>query len=424
MSVRKPDNFRLQKQLENVRKQRKTVNPMSLKGRNLKKEEERLEKLSQPVSQKFSDKKKLTEDKKKKTRKDLTAKREERSMPNIQEQARQLKIKAEDKSKFVQGGLKEAQKRAQQNGADIAFSAIPGLGALGLGAKAIMKGIQAGKTLYKVGNKTFKSKDAAIAAAKKIEAPLPPKAKGNLSPQARGRERIIRKEEQKKKTPSVRSAATKGITKTDAQKKALAKQARNLGAGSAFLGTAAITKPIVEATTEHKKAMKDKKANQTGTLLAGRPGSRKSREIATKMGDRPGSRKSRKSPQTKTPTIIKKIPTIQAQKGPFKERPKGFKSKTQADMLSGGEPRSIVKAKEMGKKTFRDKRGKELAAVTKEQLEESGLSLRDYLNKQRGLTRRKKSGGMIKRNKGGAVRGVGQALRGFGNNSRYSNKMY
>ena len=408
MSVRKPDKFRLQKQLENVRKQRKTVNPMSLKGRNLKKEEERLEKLSQPVSQKFSDKKKLTEDKKKKTRKDLTAKREERSMPNIQEQARQLKIKAEDKSKFVQGGLKEAQKRAQQNVADIAFTAIPGLGALGLGAKAIMKGIQAGKTLYKVGNKTFKSKDAAIAAAKKIEAPLPPKAKGNLSPQARGRERIIRKEEQKKKTPSVRSAATKGITKTDAQKKALAKQARNLGAGSAFLGTAAITKPIVEATTEHKKAMKDKKANQTGTLLAGRP----------------GSRKSRKSPQTKTPTIIKKIPTIQAQKGPFKERPKGFKSKTQADMLSGGEPRSIVKAKEMGKKTFRDKRGKELAAVTKEQLEESGLSLRDYLNKQRGLTRRKKSGGMIKRNKGGAVRGVGQALRGFGNNSRYSNKMY
>ena len=62
MSVRKPDKFRLQKQLENVRKQRKTVNPMSLKGRNLKKEEERLEKLSQPVSQKFSDKKKLTED--------------------------------------------------------------------------------------------------------------------------------------------------------------------------------------------------------------------------------------------------------------------------------------------------------------------------------------------------------------------------
>ena len=95
-----------------------------------------------------------------------------------------------------------------------------------------------------------------------------------------------------------------------------------------------------------------------------------------------------------------------------------------ADILSGGEPRTIAKAKKMGKKTFRDKRGKKLAAVTKEELAKSGLSLRDYLNKQRGLTRRKKSGGMIKRNKGGAVRGVGQALRGFGNNSRYSNKMY
>ena len=55
-----------------------------------------------------------------------------------------------------------------------------------------------------------------------------------------------------------------------------------------------------------------------------------------------------------------------------------------ADILSGGEPRTIAKAKKMGKKTFRDKRGKKLAAVTKEELAKSGLSLRDYLNKQRG----------------------------------------
>ena len=90
------------------------------------------------------------------------------------------------------------QKQVKKNigtAKDIALTgltAIPGLGALGLGARAIMKGIQAGKTVFKVGNKTFKSKDAAVAAAKKIKAPLPPKAKGNLSKEARGREHITR----------------------------------------------------------------------------------------------------------------------------------------------------------------------------------------------------------------------------------------
>ena len=37
---------------------------------------------------------------------------------------------------------------------------------------------------------------------------------------------------------------------------------------------------------------------------------------------------------------------------------------------------------------------------------------------------KKKRGGVIKRNKGGPVRGVGKALRGYGNNSIYSNKLY
>ena len=139
---------------------------------------------------------------------------------------------------------------------------VPGLGALGLGARAIMKGVQAGKTLYKVGNKTFKSKDAAVAAAKKIKAPLSPKAKGNLSPQARGRERITRLADQAKKTPSVRGAATKGITKTAAQKAALKTSAKRSAAGAAGLGaisaTAAITKekkkvpkvPVIKAPKE------------------------------------------------------------------------------------------------------------------------------------------------------------------------------
>ena len=141
------------------------------------------------------------------------------------------------------------------------------------------------------------------------------------------------------------------------------------------------------------------------------------------------------------PPVKKKAPAIVKKKAPKRSLSKNLvtaknrqkeeankllsknKKTKSADILSGGEPRTIAKAKKMGKKTFRDKRGKKLAAVTKEELAKSGLSLRDYLNKQRGLTRRKKSGGIVKRNIGGPVRGVGKAMRGFGK-AKYSKKMY
>ena len=140
-----------------------------------------------------------------------------------------------------------------------ALTVVPGLGAIGLGANAIWKGYKAGKLLYQVGSKTFKSKDAAVAAAKTIKAKLPPKALGKLSAQARGRERITRLADQAKKTPSVRGATTRGITKTAAQKAALKTSAKRSAAGAAGLGaisaTAAITKekkkvPLVEARKE------------------------------------------------------------------------------------------------------------------------------------------------------------------------------
>jgi len=52
------------------------------------------------------------------------------------------------------------------------------------------------------------------------------------------------------------------------------------------------------------------------------------------------------------------------------------------------EPKTISQARKMGKSYFIGKDGKRKAAVTKEELEKSGLSLRDYLNKRQGKTRR------------------------------------
>ena len=59
-----------------------------------------------------------------------------------------------------------------------------------------------------------------------------------------------------------------------------------------------------------------------------------------------------------------------------------------------------------------------------EQEDRKKVSQQDFYQYGEGRRSQLKKGGMVKRNKGGAVRGVGQALRGFGNNSRYSNKMY
>jgi len=277
------------------------------------------------------------------------------------------------------------QKQVKKNigtAKDIALTgltAIPGLGALGLGARAIMKGIQAGKTVFKVGNKTFKSKDAAVAAAKKIKAPLPPKAKGNLSKEARGREHITRLAEQKKKTPGVRAATTRGITKTAAQKEALKTSAKRSGAGAAGLGAISATAAAVSPSKAEKK-----------------------------------------------------IPLIKAPSGPFKVRPKGWKKsaskvvkekkpkviKKVAKKKFEGEPRTIAQAKKMGKKYFINKAGKKLAAVTKEDLakfrKKTGnpkATLTQLLNARRKLVsptewKRKsvrKTGGIVKKAGGGRM---------------------
>jgi hypothetical protein len=62
--------------------------------------------------------------------------------------------------------------------------------------------------------------------------------------------------------------------------------------------------------------------------------------------------------------------------------------KAPSTSTSQGEPRSIAEAKRMGKNYFIDKNGKRKAAVTAEELKASGMSLRDYLNKQQGKTRK------------------------------------
>lgn len=241
---------------------------------------------------------------------------------------------------------------------------VPGLGALGLGAKAIMKGIQGTKTVYKVAGKTFKSKDAAVAAAKTIKAKLPPKVTGNLSAQARGRERITRLADQARKTPSVRGAATRGITKTAAQKAALKTSAKRSAAGAG--GLAAIS--ALAATAKEK--------NKVPVIKA------------TSFKEKPKVTHTPKVPAPKIPP------------------PPSYATPVSKDKFKG-EPRTIAQAKRMKKDYFINKAGKKLASVTKKELVKSGLNLRDYLNRKKGLTRRKKAGGVVKKQAGGHMSRVG-----------------
>tara|TARA_R110000868_G_scaffold117259_1_gene311621 strand:- start:2481 stop:3185 length:705 start_codon:yes stop_codon:yes gene_type:complete len=88
---------------------------------------------------------------------------------------------------------------------------------------------------------------------------------------------------------------------------------------------------------------------------------------------------------------------------------------TAPGMVAEGMAKSVGEAKSRGADKFIGKDGTQKAAVTKEELEASGLSLRDYLNQQQGKTRRPemKSGGMAKAyKKGGKVRGAGKATKG------------
>ena len=68
-------------------------------------------------------------------------------------------------------------------------------------------------------------------------------------------------------------------------------------------------------------------------------------------------------------------------------KPKKGTGRTTMKTKGKGPAKTVAEAKRRGLSTFTDKSGKKKAAVTAEELKKSGLSLRDFLNKQQGKTR-------------------------------------
>ena len=327
--------------------------------------------------------------------------------------------------KFRNSLLPSQKKKVAENVENITDAAltaatfIPLAGAGIRGAQAIMYTIKNGKKIYKVGKETFKSLDKARQKASELKGKLPPKAKGNLSQEARGRENITRQAAQKKDTANKKRTANTENTNLKKSKDALNKKKDKAIADTIVLAGTGLTSGVV-----NKQRNKNKKPTKTDSVLS------RKRNIDTRrspgaLGGRvekgsPGIiKEDRKGP----PTVIKKVetgsPTV------IKKDKKSLAKITKE--VKKGPARSVAEAQRRGLSTFTNKAGKKLAAVTKEQLKDAG-----FKNTKKGLGKFIKQGKELdaidnpnKKKAGGKVfrRGGGKALRGMGK-ATYSNKMY
>ena len=145
-------------------------------------------------------------------------------------------------------------------------------------------------------------------------------------------------------------------------------------------------------------------------------------------------------PPQRKPTYKKKLPKLDSAGAgltttedeadrPNVAKPKTLEQKLKAKFVKfrGGEPAFGKKGSDAAWKTevLNMREGSEGGyTYTDQQNYDKIIAERKELaSASKGATK-KKRGGVIKRNKGGPVRGVGKALRGYGNNSIYSNKMY
>lgn len=295
--------------------------------------------------------------------------------------------------------LSDTQKKTLQGiktAAEVASYFTPGIG-LRL-AVPVMRGIQAAKTGFKVGNKTYKTLKEATDAKNKLKKVVPSKLK-------------TRDPKTGKLKPTPDEKATKRATQS-----LKTKEAKNLTAQQKALKTKQ------DQTTKNLKAASNI-STAGGTVLAGKKLTENKNKKPTKPDNVDRSKLKNQLSKTASNILAEKNKVTKVKKDPVTITKKVKKSPAKVTKkVEKGPAKSVAEAQKRGLSTFTNKAGKKLAAVSKEQLDKSGLSLRDYLNKQKGLTRKnsttkKKAGGKVFR------RGGGKALRGMGK-AIYSNKMY
>jgi len=295
--------------------------------------------------------------------------------------------------------------------AEVASYFLPG-GALRL-AVPIVRGIQAAKTGFKVGKNTYKTLKEATAAKNKLKKVVPSKIK-TRDPKTGKARATPDTDKTKRATQNLKTSEAKKLKAQQEALQARQNKTTKILKGSSNVGFGIGTAAAAEKFRNKKTIIKNRRDAVTDEL--GKVGEPKSQKKVNK-------RKPRTEQEKRLSKIASKNLTKKNTKPKLKfNKPDNFAKDVTKPTVKKGPARSVKEAQTRKLSTFTNKAGKKLAAVTKEQLDKSGLSLRDYLNKKEGLTRKKPT---TKKMGGGKVyrRGGGRALRGMGK-AIYSNKMY
>ena len=234
------------------------------------------------------------------------------------------------------------------------------------------------------------------------------KVKTDPGTRAKGWEKITKKQPKakvKKAAPKEKVVKTKAAPKPASSAKKMRRIGR-AGPMSLAAGAAAIAPQAIEVLTGpggvlHRKGKSKKQKpfkatspmSLTGDVKPRKATAKKKSVVRKKPPAPPAAPKVKKA-------VSKKASVGYSPMGTGRATPLKVKPITKAKITkklpirkpkapTDSRPRTVAAAQKMGAKHFYDKGGVKKAAVTKEQLKKSGLSLRDYLNKQQGKTRRK-----------------------------------
>ena len=296
------------------------------------------------------------------------------------------KKRVERQSKQTKNLMKVLGLDTPANAALTALTLVPGLGALGLAAK-VYKGMKAGKEVYTVGNKVYKSKTAALEAAKKIKPKLPPKSKGNLSKEARGKEWIERQKKQKEQTPLARRQAGKNVKKEAEEKRKARIQAEKDAVKATGLAGVSLIASRARNKDSTPKTKKTKIKSSAVTDQLGKVGTPKSK---TEVKTGPAKTKAKTGPATRPASII-------AGSG------KGLGTLSEIAFKHGTTVKELMKA------------NKDITDADKIQKGQK-IKLGKVVKNRKSVYQKKKGGTVFRR-------GGGKALRGFGK-ATYSDKLY
>ena len=113
------------------------------------------------------------------------------------------------------------------------------------------------------------------------------------------------------------------------------------------------------------------------------------KQLESQIGDVPPQHPVASEPQGRVDPSLQRAVDKLKEPSPTPPRPK--RKPSVPESASTELKTSLAAARKAGDLYYLNKKtGKKMAAVTKEDLDKSGLSLRDYLNQKEGLTRRKK----------------------------------